>query len=882
MRPPMWLRQQFTLLDEQMFVPVKWGKKSRFEKTLSWVCGKPQPPSLSVWYCNKVYHPLEVFTLYGTDSNGEFNHRPYVPAFIISRDADALKSVCTEWAAKSAAYDHGALASEDPSMSYITWLMELSRGGPKAVVQSKNDGVTKMLLDGGAFTSFFKPDVIAREVIQLAMDRNEPQFLMKLITCTRRELRMTGLHVGAQRLQEEGLLQLGFDAGEDIELFLINYIRTRRNPLSVTWAIMEAIQVEITKYDEADRYMETKYASFKALGMSLLDELATKDITLNIKKRVLIPADVPMTVNEVSPFTLAMRREHLDFFLHEWLIDYVRNMWCGWRFIALTQCTDERAVSVRNVLFGYRVLTGLGFNGGAVTPLLQFAMKVWHLCVFTSAAFFNSPRGRWLLHAESELVFLILFQILVLYPDYCAQITTIMIFFAFVLGNFIDMIMFVRTKITAIMIFFIFVLGNFIDMAMFVHTKITAIMIFFAFVLGNLIDMAMFVRTKYGSLVMGIPEYTSDSWNVINILTNTVLMVMSVVLIYYYADGNGDFSADSDQWVHMTLATTAVLVWVRALSLVVPVYPSLAPLLSTMSKMVAEVIAFVFPYFVILSGFSTLMTGVYADRIGPYNTWLVAMLTLFQAMLGDFDFGVFDEDMNGDPMPLRLVIYGKLSDRFGLLEAVPPEGADAQAEYDAMTAAIHEVATNHLAPRGSRRRRGWQFTLSQRTLRLMDARQRAHSAWLRSKSAAAKRECSRANRAADAAVQRDRERWIGQQVAEAQDMLRKKNLRQFARACNRLAGRSRSHQIPPAMRDVSGALHSGPDGVLKAMTESFDKLYGGETKLSDETLNQLENDVAAFELTRATEVDEAHVRPPDLAETEACVRALRSSAAPGG
>ncbi|KAG1662673.1 hypothetical protein FOA52_014599 [Chlamydomonas sp. UWO 241] len=214
----------------------------------------------------------------------------------------------------------------------------------------------------------------------------------------------------------------------------------------------------------------------------------------------------------------------------------------------------------------------------------------------------------------------------------------------------------------------------------------------------------------------------------------------------------------------------------------------------------------------------------------------------------------------------------QLSDRFGLLEAVPPEGADAQAEYDAMAAAIREVATNHLAPRGSRRRRGWQFTLSQRTLRLMDARQRAHTAWLRSKSAAAKRERNRANRAADAAVQRDRERWIGQQVAEAQDMLRKKNLRQFARACDRLAGRSRSHQIPPAMRDVSGALHSGPDGVLKAMTESFDKLYGGETKLSDETLNQLENDVAAFELTRATEVDEAHGRPPDLAETEACMQ----------
>ncbi|KAG1658553.1 hypothetical protein FOA52_004580 [Chlamydomonas sp. UWO 241] len=97
-------------------------------------------------------------------------------------------------------------------------------------------------------------------------------------------------------------------------------------------------------------------------------------------------------------------------------------------------------------------------------------------------------------------------------------------------------------------------------------------------------------------------------------------------------------------------------------------------------------------------------------------------------------------------------------------------------------------------------------TWDQHTLRLIDARQRAHSAWLRSKSAAAKRERNRANRAADAAVQRDKERWIGQQVAEAQDMLRKKNLRLFARACNKLAGRSCSDDIPPAMQDVSGAL----------------------------------------------------------------------------
>lgn len=47
------------------------------------------------------------------------------------------------------------------------------------------------------------------------------------------------LQVGAHKLQEEGLLQEGFEAGEDIELFLVNYIRTRRNPLSVCFAVLE-------------------------------------------------------------------------------------------------------------------------------------------------------------------------------------------------------------------------------------------------------------------------------------------------------------------------------------------------------------------------------------------------------------------------------------------------------------------------------------------------------------------------------------------------------------------------------------------------------------------------------------------------------------------
>lgn len=47
--------------------------------------------------------------------------------------------------------------------------------------------------------------------------------------------------------------------------------------------------------------------------------------------------------------------------------------------------------------------------------------------------------------------------------------------------------------------------------------------------------------------------------------------------------------------VHLAMSGMAVAVWVRALSLVVPVYPSLGPLLTTVAHMVQELVAFLFP-----------------------------------------------------------------------------------------------------------------------------------------------------------------------------------------------------------------------------------------------------------------------------------------------
>jgi hypothetical protein len=138
----------------------------------------------------------------------------------------------------------------------------------------------------------------------------------------------------------------------------------------------------------------------------------------------------------------------------------------------------------------------------------------------------------------------------------------------------------------------------------------------------------------------------------------------------------------------------------------------------------------------------------------------------------------------------------------------------------------------------------------------------------------AKRERNRANRAADTIVQRDRERWIDQQVAEVKICFKNKNLRQFARACNRLAGRSHHPTRHGGRRGLAAQRprrgDEGNDGGI------WQAVWGRDQD-QDETLNQLDNEVAAFELMHATQRWRRCTGPPPtwrrrMCASERCAR----------
>lgn len=73
---------------------------------------------------------------------------------------------------------------------------------------------------------------------------------------------------------------------------------------------------------------------------------------------------------------------------------------------------------------------------------------------------------------------------------------------------------------------------------------------------------------------------------------------------------------DVGDGIHIATASLAALVWVRSLGMVVPIYPSLGPLLNTIARMAGEIVAFVIPMFVVMIGFSTMLTAVLKEQVG--------------------------------------------------------------------------------------------------------------------------------------------------------------------------------------------------------------------------------------------------------------------------
>eukprot|EP00955_Chlamydomonas_euryale_P080264 363402-Chlamydomonas_euryale.AAC.5 len=82
------------------------------------------------------------------------------------------------------------------------------------------------------------------------------------------------------------------------------------------------------------------------------------------------------------------------------------------------------------------------------------------------------------------------------------------------------------------------------------------------------------------------------------------------------------------------------------------------------------------------------------------------------------------------------------------------------------------------------------------------------------------------------------------------------------------------------MHGSQGVLIIGDSGVREAFTNYFETLLGGESDICETAMRWLRQAAAGRQID--CEVSEGYGRPPDLEEVHACIKALRSRAAPGG
>ncbi|MEW5301620.1 MAG: hypothetical protein WDW36_004469 [Sanguina aurantia] len=676
MRPPAWLRNGFTVEKRSsMHVAVEWDVQWVHRRLLQ-VARKGQAyekQELQVWESNDILKPGQGFSLNGIGGTGELTDHNYVLAFRFSHNEEDLRKVVlsgdeeSELEARTvhnkdavelnricANVQEGVVESKTVQVvdanPWCAWLPKHARDAGSQEHHTMPDGRTyieqlwlaavedavtncedyellRRLVDrDGLLDEFSQNSKILRAMEAQAFKHEDVKMVLWLCQGERSDMSWKSLrfllHQSAVRRSRFGPSLGGPKSAEEeedtevhVEKFLVEYIITRRNPLSVVAAILQAIHAEISSVDETRRVMRSLLAKFHSLQTALIKRLNRHtDSGIALMEQILDPAStVSNSINDTNPLMVALESGDVEFVNQRLCVAYTTSRWNGSDFALLTSRDHPHALSLLSPLVGWRMLRNLGLSGGVGDGFLKFTMRLWHLYVLASQAFFMSPRGRWALHALCEVVFLIIFQLIIMSPDSRR---------------------FQRPLCAA----------------------------FELFVLGNLLDVGHFVRLKYGSLGM-LQRYAQDPWNSLNLFVNSALVVLLAARLWYGSDSQVAFDEGAPgvggvSPLQMAIAGMAPFVWVRSLSMVVPIYPSLGPLLATVANMFSELIAFAFPLVVVMIGFASTLTAVYRDSIAEYATTTRAMRQLFVSMLGGSDFTVFEAAPT--PFALNKVLFGDI------------------------------------------------------------------------------------------------------------------------------------------------------------------------------------------------------------------------------
>lgn len=625
MLPPTWLKDRFSLVNDT-HVGVKWELQTtqRFLLTMHQRLEPFNRQTLQVWQSKTAIRRNTEITLGGAEGRN------------LSTDMNYVLATCSQPLTEN---HHGRKARRRQSQYYTAVgeaLTHQDQSGLQALLGFRGNS-------GGA-----PPDTEA--MLQLGMAKGDLELLRLMLEKGMAEDvsedTAQALMEFAMGIKDLGLLCLVVQKsgaeftpralrvllssweslssfGVDLEQLLGTYVLERRNCMSSASAILHELKLTAARQERVHATLKSLINKFQVLVLLLVRQLPvllpaagghhshhhhhrqTAKVRGSVRftatgepvtlEKVLEPsAEGTPTINDNSPLRTAYEIHDERFISNPVLVRYTQQRWLGRRYFALLNGYSPLELKIGNPNLGYVLLRNLGFTGSFADPLISATCRLWHVSIFSSRAFFNSARGRWALRMLSEVLFMPLFQLTAIW------------------NSTQQLPMWIQAALTA------YILGHWADFAREssrTHTRDEK--------LGGTASKQM----KYihltcigGNLV----------WLALNYLRDNVS-----------ADRDGmQLLAEVQRAV---IAVLSVLIWVRLLSLIVPLWKRLGALLSIVRQMTQELIKVGVPVIFVMTGFATAFQTVYNGNWNLYNTFYTSMLSCLATMLGQFDVTTFPD-----------------------------------------------------------------------------------------------------------------------------------------------------------------------------------------------------------------------------------------------
>ncbi|WIA08146.1 hypothetical protein OEZ85_007602 [Tetradesmus obliquus] len=268
---------------------------------------------------------------------------------------------------------------------------------------------------------------------------------------------------------------------------------------------------------------------------------------------------------------------------------------------------------------GLELMQNMGIAGSGRQPFARAASSLLHAALLAPRALHNSPRGRWLVRCLFEAIFLVMYQAAMMgyvKPLFAGHRWWVVCFIGLVVGNTTDIIFQIHYQH---------------------HNNVWRFLSNHAAKLDVLVSVGLL-----GLLLASIERLALHSGH---------------SLEHELAEEPHTLAAAGLTWLWIAASACAVLVWARALIIILPLSAQLGAMLCTLRKAAEEASVLVPVLVVVVLGFGTTLCAVYQDVVPEYSNLAGSLRMLVAITGGNMDLMDFETHAADNPI---LKIWGQV------------------------------------------------------------------------------------------------------------------------------------------------------------------------------------------------------------------------------